>query len=100
MASISNNKGCAASGAQAAAFLDAGRESSNHQFLNGVHNWEDGAYALKQLVTAGVKAFFYLEDRERTLDSPTDKIMLSLMLVLVLPANVSARCAESRRAFK
>src|SRR5262245_66067407 len=25
------------------------------------------AYALKQLVTAGVRAFFYLEDRERTL---------------------------------
>ena len=35
-------------------------------------------YALKQLVTAGVRVFFYLEDRERTLDSPTDKIMLSL----------------------
>jgi DNA invertase Pin-like site-specific DNA recombinase len=29
------------------------------------------AYALKQLVTAGVRVFFYLEDRERTLDSPT-----------------------------
>jgi DNA invertase Pin-like site-specific DNA recombinase len=36
------------------------------------------AYALKQLVTAGVRMFFYLEDRERTLDWPTDKIMLSL----------------------
>ena len=36
------------------------------------------AYALKQLVTAGVRVFFYLEDRERTLDSPTDKLMLSL----------------------
>ena len=36
------------------------------------------AYALKQLVTAGVRVFFYLEDRERTLDGPTDKIMLSL----------------------
>jgi site-specific DNA recombinase len=36
------------------------------------------AYALKQLVTAGVRVFFYLEDRERTLDNPTDKIMLSL----------------------
>src|SRR5688572_17613304 len=34
------------------------------------------AYALKQLVTGGVRVFFYLEDRERTLDSPTDKIML------------------------
>ena len=36
------------------------------------------AYTLKQLVQAGVRVFFYLEDRERTLDSPTDKIMLSL----------------------
>lgn len=36
------------------------------------------SYALKQLVQAGVRIFFYLEDRERTLDSPTDKIMLSL----------------------
>jgi len=36
------------------------------------------AYALKQLVQAGVRVFFYLEDRERTLDSPSDKIMLSL----------------------
>ena len=35
-------------------------------------------YALKQLVTAGVRVFFYMEDRERTLDSPTDKIMMSL----------------------
>jgi site-specific DNA recombinase len=35
------------------------------------------AYALKQIVTAGVRVFFYLEDRERTLDSRTDKIMLS-----------------------
>jgi len=26
------------------------------------------AYALKQLVTGGVRVFFYLEDRERTLD--------------------------------
>jgi DNA invertase Pin-like site-specific DNA recombinase len=31
------------------------------------------AYALKKLVQAGVRVFFYLEDRERTLDSPTDK---------------------------
>src|SRR5262245_34207312 len=35
------------------------------------------AYALKQLITAGVRVFFYLEDRERTLDSPTDKLLLS-----------------------
>ncbi len=36
------------------------------------------AYALKQIVQAGVRLFFYMENRERTLDSPTDKIMLSL----------------------
>ena len=36
------------------------------------------ADALKQLVQAGVRVFFTLKDRERTLDSPTDKIMLSL----------------------
>src|SRR5262245_61668750 len=36
------------------------------------------SYALKQLVQAGVRIFFYLEDRERTLDSPTDKVMLAL----------------------
>src|SRR5260221_13690988 len=36
------------------------------------------AYALKQLVQAGVRIFFCMEDRERTLDSPTDKIMMSL----------------------
>jgi resolvase-like protein len=36
------------------------------------------AYVIKQLVTAGVRLFFYLEDRERTLDTPIDKIMLQL----------------------
>lgn len=36
------------------------------------------AFALKQLVQAGVRVFFYLEDRERTLDSPTEKFMMSL----------------------
>ena len=36
------------------------------------------AYALKQLVTAGVRVFFYLEDRERSLDGPMDKVVLSL----------------------
>jgi DNA invertase Pin-like site-specific DNA recombinase len=36
------------------------------------------AYLLKQLVTAGVRVFFYLEDTERTLDSPTDKLLLSV----------------------
>jgi site-specific DNA recombinase len=36
------------------------------------------SYALKTLVQAGVRVWLYMEDRERTLDSPTDKIMLSL----------------------
>jgi site-specific DNA recombinase len=36
------------------------------------------AYALKQIIAAGVRVFFYLEDRERTLDSPIEKVMLSL----------------------
>src|SRR5918993_3110781 len=36
------------------------------------------AYALKQLITNGVRVFFYLEDRERTFDSPTDKLLMSV----------------------
>jgi DNA invertase Pin-like site-specific DNA recombinase len=32
------------------------------------------AYALKQITGAGVRMFFYLEDRERTLDSAMDKV--------------------------
>jgi len=36
------------------------------------------SYALKQIVTSGVRVFFYLEDRERTLSSPTDKILLAV----------------------
>ena len=36
------------------------------------------AYALKQLITGGVRLFFYLEDRERTFDSPTDKLLMSV----------------------
>ena len=36
------------------------------------------SYALKQIIDAGVRLFFYLEDRERTLDSALDKMMLSL----------------------
>jgi len=34
--------------------------------------------ALKQIMRAGARVFFHLDDRQRTLDSPTDKIMLSL----------------------
>jgi site-specific DNA recombinase len=36
------------------------------------------AYALKQIITAGVRVFYYLEDRERVLESPTDKLLLSV----------------------
>jgi DNA invertase Pin-like site-specific DNA recombinase len=36
------------------------------------------AYLLKQFVTAGVRVFYYLEDRERALDSPTEKLLLSV----------------------
>src|SRR5262249_22443845 len=36
------------------------------------------AYALKQTITAGVRVFYYLEDQERTLERPTDKLLLSV----------------------
>ena len=38
----------------------------------------DTMAALKQLVTAGVRVFYYLEDQERTLDSPIEKAMMAL----------------------
>jgi DNA invertase Pin-like site-specific DNA recombinase len=49
------------------------------------------AYALTQFVQAGVRVFFYLEDRERTLDTPTDKIMLSLAGGLMCPVRSTKR---------
>jgi len=36
------------------------------------------AFVLKQIITAGVQVWFYLEDRQRTLESPTDKLLLSV----------------------
>jgi DNA invertase Pin-like site-specific DNA recombinase len=36
------------------------------------------SYALKQIMDAGIRVFFFLEDRERTLDNALDKVMLSL----------------------
>jgi Resolvase, N terminal domain len=36
------------------------------------------AYALKQLISAGVRVFFYLENRERTLETATDKLLMSV----------------------
>jgi DNA invertase Pin-like site-specific DNA recombinase len=35
-------------------------------------------WALKQIMDAGVRVFFYLEDRERTLDNAMDKVFISL----------------------
>src|SRR5438094_3254390 len=34
--------------------------------------------ALYQLVKAGVRVFYYLEDKERTLDGPLDKVMMAM----------------------
>ena len=36
------------------------------------------AYALKQFSQASVRVFLYLEDRERTIDSPTEKLLMSV----------------------
>ncbi len=36
------------------------------------------AYALKQLTTAGVQVWLYLENKELTLDTPADKVLLSV----------------------
>ncbi len=36
------------------------------------------AYAMKQLIQAGVRVFLYLDDKELTLKSPTDKLLLSV----------------------
>jgi site-specific DNA recombinase len=47
------------------------------------------AYALKQLTDAGIRLFFYLEDRERKLDNAIDKVMLSL-------TNFAAECERER----
>jgi hypothetical protein len=33
---------------------------------------------LDQIISARVRVFFYLKDRQRTLDSPTEKVMLTL----------------------
>src|SRR6059036_2040394 len=35
-------------------------------------------YLLKQIIVAGVRVFDYMEDRERVLDSPTDKLLLAV----------------------
>ena len=50
------------------------------------------SYALKQMVTTGVRVFLYLTDTERTLDSPLEKTMLALQAM--------ADEMERRRGFK
>lgn len=40
---------------------------------------QEVGYAFKQLVSAGVRIFLYLEERERVLESATDKFMLSVV---------------------
>ena len=54
------------------------------------------AYALKQMITVGVRVFFYLEDRERTLDSPADKLMLSIWSARVSGRHRSGRADGAR----
>jgi len=49
------------------------------------------SYALKQIMDAGVRVFFYLEDRERTLESALDKVMLSI-------TNFGAEMERERRS--
>src|SRR6266702_4166284 len=36
------------------------------------------AYIIKQILDAGVRIFYYLDDRERTLDSAIEKMLLSV----------------------
>ena len=55
------------------------------------------AYLLKQLITAGVRVFYYLEDRERTQDSPTEKLLLSVATFADEMERVKAR-ARTRDA--
>jgi DNA invertase Pin-like site-specific DNA recombinase len=51
------------------------------------------AYAFKTLVVAGIKILYYMEDRERTLDSPSDKI---LMAITSFAAELEREMARSR----
>lgn len=39
-------------------------------------------YALKQLLTAGVRVFFHLEDRECSLTNPTDQLLFSMLTAI------------------
>ena len=55
------------------------------------------AYALKQLIQAGVRVCFYLEDRERTFDSPTDKLLMSVTAFADELERQKAGCACTTR---
>ena len=44
----------------------------------GREAWETG-FALKQILKAGVRVFFYLEDRECSFDHPIDKLQFSIV---------------------
>ena len=52
------------------------------------------SYALKQIISAGVRVFLYLTDTERTLDSPIEKAMLALQR---WPTRWSVRSGVSAR---
>jgi DNA invertase Pin-like site-specific DNA recombinase len=51
------------------------------------------SYILKQLVVRGVRVFDYLRDQERVLDSPTDKLLLS---VATYAAEIEREAARAR----
>jgi DNA invertase Pin-like site-specific DNA recombinase len=53
------------------------------------------AYALKQIISAGVRVFLYLADSERTLDSPVEKAMLALQTM----ADEMERAKASQRTY-
>jgi DNA invertase Pin-like site-specific DNA recombinase len=42
------------------------------------------AYVIKQILDAGVRIFYYLDDRERTPDSANEKLNLWILLYVCL----------------
>ena len=53
------------------------------------------AYALKQIISAGVRIYCYLADAERTLDSPIEKVMLAIQTM----ADEMERAKASQRTY-
>jgi site-specific DNA recombinase len=49
------------------------------------------AYLLKQIITAGVRVHYYLDDQERVLDSPTDKLLMHVATFASEVERVKAR---------